>query len=447
MGGTRADASLVTGGTAVHDAGGAVAEIPLALPSILIETVSAGGGSIARVDEGGALKVGPESAGAVPGPACYGRGGGRPTGPDARLLLGWLDAGGPPADGVRLGPALAERAGAAPRSAPGGGGGRPPAAAVRGGGAGARGGLSLRGAGIRGDDPRSGRRPRAPGRGVPRDPPGALRPRGRRPTDRARQSPRRGGEERGRAPPPVGRPGARAAGAAGAAHGNGGRRAGRGERVAAGRARRGRRARGPGDPRGRRRHGAGRAGVARPGRSLGRGPAAAAMTLDAVGLEVMGHAFAAIAEETGLVLIHSALSPNIRERRDCSAALFDPDGEMIAQAAHIPVHLGALAESVATGRALAPRPGDVFLLNHPYTGGSHLPDLTVIGAIELEGGVGGYSAVRAHHSDVGGAQAGSMPAGAREIFAEGIVLPPVRWTPEVERLLLANVRTPDGRPR
>src|SRR5439155_763154 len=144
-------------------------------------------------------------------------------------------------------------------------------------------------------------------------------------------------------------------------------------------------------------------------------------------------------------LIHSALSPNIRERRDCSAALFDPDGEMIAQAAHIPVHLGALAESVAAVRALAPRPGDVFILNDPYTGGSHLPDLTVIGAIELEGRVGGYSAVRAHHSDVGGAQAGSMPAGAREIFAEGIVLPPVRWTPEVERLLLANVRTPEVR--
>jgi N-methylhydantoinase B len=169
------------------------------------------------------------------------------------------------------------------------------------------------------------------------------------------------------------------------------------------------------------------------------------MTLDAVGLEVMGHAFASIAEEMGLVLIHSALSPNIRERRDCSAALFDADGEMIAQAAHIPVHLGALAESVAAVRALDPRPGDVFILNDPYTGGSHLPDLTVIGAVEVEGSLGGYSAVRAHHSDVGGVQAGSMPAGAREIFAEGIVLPPVRWTPEVERLLLANVRTPEVR--
>src|SRR5437879_12285777 len=118
---------------------------------------------------------------------------------------------------------------------------------------------------------------------------------------------------------------------------------------------------------------------------------------------------------------------------------------MIAQAAHIPVHLGALAESVAAVRSLAARPVAVFMLTHPYTGCSHLPDLTVIGAIEGEGRVGGYSAVRAHHSDVGGAQAGSMPAGAREIFAEGIVLPPVRWTPEIERLLLANVRTPEVR--
>src|SRR3989441_286767 len=113
MGGTSADASLVTGGTAVHDAGGAVAEIPLALPSILIETVSAGGGSIARVDEGGALKVGPESAGAVPGPACYGRGGARPTVTDACLVLGWLDAASPLADEVRLDPRAAAHAVAA----------------------------------------------------------------------------------------------------------------------------------------------------------------------------------------------------------------------------------------------------------------------------------------------------------------------------------------------
>jgi len=169
------------------------------------------------------------------------------------------------------------------------------------------------------------------------------------------------------------------------------------------------------------------------------------MTLDAVGLEVMGHAFASVAEEMGLVLIHSAVSPNIRERRDCSAALFDAAGEMVAQAAHIPVHLGAMHESVAAVRALAPGPGDVFILNDPYTGGSHLPDITLIGAIEVDGAVGGYSVVRAHHSDVGGVQAGSMPAGAREVFAEGVIVPPLRLTAEVERFLLANVRTAETR--
>ena len=166
------------------------------------------------------------------------------------------------------------------------------------------------------------------------------------------------------------------------------------------------------------------------------------MRLDAVGLEVMGHAFASIAEEMGLVLVHSALSPNIRERRDASAALFDARGEMIAQAAHIPVHLGALADAVAAVRELTPAPGELFILNDPYAGGSHLPDLTLIGAIDIAGQVGGYSVVRAHHSDVGGMCAGSMPAGAREIYQEGLVIPPTRFTPDVERVLLANVRTP-----
>jgi len=150
------------------------------------------------------------------------------------------------------------------------------------------------------------------------------------------------------------------------------------------------------------------------------------MTLDAVALEVMWHAFASVAEEMGLVLIHSALSPNIRERRDCSAALFDAEGAMTAQAAHIPVHLGAMAESVGAVRALDPTPGEVFILNDPYTGGSHLPDITLIGAIDITGQV-------------------SMPAGAREIFAEGVIVPPLPLTPAVERVLLANVRTPETR--
>lgn len=169
------------------------------------------------------------------------------------------------------------------------------------------------------------------------------------------------------------------------------------------------------------------------------------MRLDPVTREVMAHAFAGVAEEMGLVLVHSAVSPNIRERRDASAALFDAAGEMIAQAAHIPVHLGALADAVAAVRVEGPQPGDLYILNDPYAGGSHLPDLTLVGVIRTADGIGGYSAVRAHHSDVGGATPGSMPAGARQLFAEGLVLPPVLYTPEVERVLLANVRTPEVR--
>ncbi len=110
MGGTSADASLVQKGGVITEGAETVGGIPLALPAVLIETVSAGGGSVAWVDPGGALKVGPRSAGAVPGPACYGRGGTEPTVTDACVVLGWLDAARPLADGVRLDRALAERA-------------------------------------------------------------------------------------------------------------------------------------------------------------------------------------------------------------------------------------------------------------------------------------------------------------------------------------------------
>src|SRR5256885_10433813 len=127
MGGTSADASLVPGGTPLGDGGGTVAGLALALPAVLIETVSAGGGSIARVDEGGALKVGPESAGAIPGPACYGRGGERPTVTDACLALRWLDAQHPLADAVRLARDAPGRA----LPPPGAGGGGPPPVAGR----------------------------------------------------------------------------------------------------------------------------------------------------------------------------------------------------------------------------------------------------------------------------------------------------------------------------
>ncbi|HET9453039.1 MAG TPA: hydantoinase B/oxoprolinase family protein, partial [Gemmatimonadaceae bacterium] len=175
------------------------------------------------------------------------------------------------------------------------------------------------------------------------------------------------------------------------------------------------------------------------------------MRFDPLELTVMANAFAMIAEEMGTVLVRGALSPNIRERRDASSALFDADGRMVAQAAHIPVHLGAMPESVRAVRELAPKPGDVFLLNDPYAGGSHLPDLTLVEAIGLGARVVGYAAVRAHHADVGGMSPGSMPQGATELVQEGLILPPVRLVKEgsldeeLLRLVLANVRTPEER--
>jgi N-methylhydantoinase B len=172
---------------------------------------------------------------------------------------------------------------------------------------------------------------------------------------------------------------------------------------------------------------------------------------DALTLAVWGSAFATVAEEMGSVLIRGALSPNIRERRDASCALFDAHGRMVAQAAHIPVHLGALPEAVRAVRAAGPRPGDVFLLNSPWQGGSHLPDLTMVEAIAHEGRVAGFAVVRAHHADVGGMSPGSMPQGATELVQEGLVLPPVRLVregvadEELLALVLANVRTPEER--
>ena len=175
------------------------------------------------------------------------------------------------------------------------------------------------------------------------------------------------------------------------------------------------------------------------------------MTFDKLELTVMANAFAMIAEEMGTVLVRGALSPNIRERRDASAALFDADGRMVAQAAHIPVHLGAMPESVRAVRECDPRPGDVFLLNDPYEGGSHLPDLTTVEAIGVGRKIIGFSAVRAHHADVGGMSPGSMPQGATELVQEGIVIPPTRIVREGDldeemlKLILANVRTPEER--
>ena len=175
------------------------------------------------------------------------------------------------------------------------------------------------------------------------------------------------------------------------------------------------------------------------------------MTLDAVALEVLRNQLAGIAEEMGQVLIRSAHSPNIKERQDCSTALFDAEGRMIAQAEHIPVHLGAMPEAVAAVRERDPSPGEAYVLNDPFAGGTHLPDVTIVAPIDAEGGVAGYGVTRAHHGDVGGATPGSMPAGATEIFQEGLRIPAVRlavdgeFEGDVLSLLLANVRNADQR--
>lgn len=178
---------------------------------------------------------------------------------------------------------------------------------------------------------------------------------------------------------------------------------------------------------------------------------AASSASELLELSVWASTVAMIAEEMGAVLVRGALSPNIRERRDASCALFDAEGRMVAQAAHIPVHLGAMPESVRAVRACGPRPGDVFLLNSPWQGGSHLPDLTMVEAIADGDRVAGYAVVRAHHADVGGMSPGSMPQGATELVQEGLILPPVRLEregvpdPELLALVLANVRTPEER--
>jgi N-methylhydantoinase B len=175
--------------------------------------------------------------------------------------------------------------------------------------------------------------------------------------------------------------------------------------------------------------------------------------IDPVTLEVVRHALAGIAEEAGVALRRTAYSPNIRERMDCSTALFDPGGEMVAQAEHIPVHLGAMPASVAAALAAVPSlvPGDQVLLSDPFAGGSHLPDWTLVAPIHEAGTLLGFVATRAHHADVGGSAPGSMPAGATEIFEEGLRIPPIRlWRggvedPDTVALLVANTRTPEER--
>jgi N-methylhydantoinase B len=157
-------------------------------------------------------------------------------------------------------------------------------------------------------------------------------------------------------------------------------------------------------------------------------------------LQVIGSALRAVAEEMGAALVRSAFSTNIKERRDCSAALFSPDGRMIAQAEHIPVHLGAMPEAVAAVMAHQPDRDDVYILNDPYTGGTHLPDITLVSRTQL-----GFAVTRAHHADVGGREPGSLPADSTTLEEEGVVIPPTRLDDHVLAELVARMRNPDER--
>jgi N-methylhydantoinase B len=157
-------------------------------------------------------------------------------------------------------------------------------------------------------------------------------------------------------------------------------------------------------------------------------------------LQILGSLLRAIAEEMGAVLVRSAFSANIKERRDCSTAIFDEQGRMIAQAEHIPVHLGAMPDAVAAVMRCEPAPGEVWAINDPYTGGTHLPDITLVSRTEV-----GFAVTRAHHADVGGHEPGSMPADSTVLEEEGVVIPPTRLDDDVVGRLVARMRNPEER--
>jgi N-methylhydantoinase B len=168
-------------------------------------------------------------------------------------------------------------------------------------------------------------------------------------------------------------------------------------------------------------------------------------SLDPVALQVMTGALRAACDEMGAVLIRSAHSPNITERRDCSTALFDQRGELIMQAEHIPVHLGSMPDAVAAIVGEEHRDGDLWILNDPYRGGTHLPDVTLISPVLFDGELLGFAASRAHHADIGGPTPGGMPALSITLDQEGVVIPPTRADDEVLRALAERMRNPEQR--
>jgi N-methylhydantoinase B len=167
--------------------------------------------------------------------------------------------------------------------------------------------------------------------------------------------------------------------------------------------------------------------------------------LDPISLQVMIGGLHAACEEMGATLIRSAYSANIKERHDCSTAIFNASGELVMQAEHIPVHLGSMPDAVAAVLDLDQRPGAEWILNDPYRGGTHLPDITLIAPVFKGTDLLGFSACRAHHADVGGPTPGSMPAGSTRLAEEGVTIPPTLADPEMLRELASQMRFPQQR--
>jgi N-methylhydantoinase B len=167
--------------------------------------------------------------------------------------------------------------------------------------------------------------------------------------------------------------------------------------------------------------------------------------IDPITLQVMIGGLRSATEEMGATLIRSAYSANIKERHDCSTALFDASGELVMQAEHIPVHLGSMPDAVAAVLDEDHEPEVEWILNDPYRGGTHLPDITLVSPVFVAGELFGFAASRAHHADVGGPTPGSMPAFSRRLDEEGVVIPPTRADAETLDRLVTEMRNPRQR--
>src|SRR5579883_2390495 len=179
--------------------------------------------------------------------------------------------------------------------------------------------------------------------------------------------------------------------------------------------------------------------------------------LDPIVVEVIRNALLYASEEMGIVVRNASFSPNIKERLDHSCALFDEQGRLIAQAEHIPVHLGSLPVGITNTLAYLQQhgqfleDGDMVVVNNPYIAGTHLNDITLIRPIYSQGQLVGYAASKAHHTDVGGKVPGSISSDAADVFQEGLILPPVKlmvkqaWQDDIAQIICANSRTPTSR--